>query len=215
MQSPTSWLARNSPLWRSRQSTSVVLPWSTWAMMAILRMSLRRMSQVRSTEDKGRKLRHLAAAFMPRFGGDEVSQMTEAARVTLPGASRSNAAIELAAVGRVSEQHSRPIAEAKLRKGVHGCVLSAMVQGDNGRFHLGTGPILGGTAAAGNRKSRIAFRSDCAHPFRLANVKNLLGYRRTWSRMPSAPSGCRRHHGLLLIPLCQEGVSGAGDTHTR
>ena len=43
MHSPTSWLARNSPLWRSRQSTSVVLPWSTWAMMAILRMSSRRM----------------------------------------------------------------------------------------------------------------------------------------------------------------------------
>ena len=146
-----------------------------------------------------------------------MSQMTEAARVTLPGASRSNAAIELAAVGRVSEQHSRPIAEAKLRKGVHGCVLRAMVQvnDNNPRFQLGTAPILGGTAAAGNRKSRIAFRSDRAHPFRLANPRKVIGYRRTWSRMPSAPSGCRRHHGLLLIPLCQEGVSGAGDTHTR
>src|SRR5687767_14326206 len=43
MHSPTSWLARNSPLWRSRQSTSVVLPWSTWAMIAILRTSVRRM----------------------------------------------------------------------------------------------------------------------------------------------------------------------------
>ena len=29
------------PLWRNRQSTSVVLPWSTWAMMAILRISSR------------------------------------------------------------------------------------------------------------------------------------------------------------------------------
>ena len=27
------------------QSTSVVLPWSTWAMMAILRMSVRRMGK--------------------------------------------------------------------------------------------------------------------------------------------------------------------------
>ena len=26
------------PLWLSMASTSVVLPWSTWAMMAILRM---------------------------------------------------------------------------------------------------------------------------------------------------------------------------------
>src|ERR1017187_8595809 len=31
-------LARNVPLWRSMASTSVVLPWSTWAMIAILRM---------------------------------------------------------------------------------------------------------------------------------------------------------------------------------
>src|SRR5262245_31172753 len=35
--SRTSWLARKTPLWRSRASTSVVLPWSTWAMMATLR----------------------------------------------------------------------------------------------------------------------------------------------------------------------------------
>ena len=31
-------LARKVPLCRSMASTSVVLPWSTWAMMAILRM---------------------------------------------------------------------------------------------------------------------------------------------------------------------------------
>jgi hypothetical protein len=29
---------RNVPLWRSMASTSVVLPWSTWAMMAMLKM---------------------------------------------------------------------------------------------------------------------------------------------------------------------------------
>jgi translation elongation factor EF-G len=32
-----SWLARYWPLWRSIASTRVVLPWSTWAMMATLR----------------------------------------------------------------------------------------------------------------------------------------------------------------------------------
>src|SRR5262249_31977482 len=42
MQLPTSCDARNSPLWRKRQSTSVVLPWSTWEMMAIFRTSERR-----------------------------------------------------------------------------------------------------------------------------------------------------------------------------
>src|SRR5579884_414495 len=36
--SATASLARKVPDWRSIASTSVVLPWSTWAMMAILRM---------------------------------------------------------------------------------------------------------------------------------------------------------------------------------
>src|SRR5277367_37444 len=31
-------LARKVPAWRNMASTSVVLPWSTWAMMAILRI---------------------------------------------------------------------------------------------------------------------------------------------------------------------------------
>ena len=33
----TSWLALNRPLWRNMASTRVVLPWSTWAMMAMFR----------------------------------------------------------------------------------------------------------------------------------------------------------------------------------
>ena len=36
--SATCWFARNRPLWRSRASTRVVLPWSTCAMMAMLRI---------------------------------------------------------------------------------------------------------------------------------------------------------------------------------
>ena len=36
--SATFSLARKVPLWRSSWSTSVVLPWSTWAMMAMLRI---------------------------------------------------------------------------------------------------------------------------------------------------------------------------------
>ena len=35
--SATFWFSRNEPDWESRRSISVVLPWSTWAMMAILR----------------------------------------------------------------------------------------------------------------------------------------------------------------------------------
>ena len=39
--SATSWFARNAPDCQSIASTSVVLPWSTWATMATLRMSVR------------------------------------------------------------------------------------------------------------------------------------------------------------------------------
>src|SRR5215212_4247857 len=39
--SSTSWLARNAPLCHSMASTSVVFPWSTWAMIATLRRSSR------------------------------------------------------------------------------------------------------------------------------------------------------------------------------
>ena len=39
--SATSWLARKAPDCHSMASTSVVLPWSTWATMATLRMSSR------------------------------------------------------------------------------------------------------------------------------------------------------------------------------
>ena len=39
--SATSWLERNAPVCHSIWSTSVVLPWSTWATMATLRKSLR------------------------------------------------------------------------------------------------------------------------------------------------------------------------------
>ena len=39
--SATSWLARKAPDCHSMASTSVVLPWSTWATIATLRMSER------------------------------------------------------------------------------------------------------------------------------------------------------------------------------
>ena len=38
----TSWLARKAPDCHSIASTSVVLPWSTWATIATLRRSERR-----------------------------------------------------------------------------------------------------------------------------------------------------------------------------
>ena len=41
IRSTTAWFSRNTPVWRSIASTSVVLPWSTWATMATLRRSVR------------------------------------------------------------------------------------------------------------------------------------------------------------------------------
>ena len=43
----TAWLARKIPDWRNIWSTRVVLPWSTWAMMATLRMFIPRLPGVR------------------------------------------------------------------------------------------------------------------------------------------------------------------------
>lgn len=40
MRSPDTCASRNCPHWRSIWSTSVVFPWSTWAIMAMLRMVL-------------------------------------------------------------------------------------------------------------------------------------------------------------------------------
>ena len=37
IRSPTCWCLANVPAWTSSLSTSVVLPWSTWAMIAMLR----------------------------------------------------------------------------------------------------------------------------------------------------------------------------------
>ena len=37
----SAWCAVKAPVWRSMASTSVVLPWSTWATIATLRRSLR------------------------------------------------------------------------------------------------------------------------------------------------------------------------------
>ncbi len=40
IRSPTCWCFANVPAWTSSLSTSVVLPWSTWAMIAMLRRTL-------------------------------------------------------------------------------------------------------------------------------------------------------------------------------
>ena len=48
--STTAWFARKAPVWRSIASTSVVLPWSTWATMATLRRSPRVAAEGRLVE---------------------------------------------------------------------------------------------------------------------------------------------------------------------
>ena len=45
--------SRKVPLWRSNWSTSVVLPWSTWAMIAMLRICLCMLAFVLSDSGEG------------------------------------------------------------------------------------------------------------------------------------------------------------------
>ena len=61
--SATSWLARNAPDCHSSASTSVVLPWSTCATIARLRMSSRLAMSVRHCRDKaGSRRRSLSCS---------------------------------------------------------------------------------------------------------------------------------------------------------
>ena len=49
----TSWFSRNEPDCQSIASTSVVFPWSTWATMATLRRSSRRLRMGSDTAQQG------------------------------------------------------------------------------------------------------------------------------------------------------------------
>ena len=49
MRSTICWFSRKTLVWRNMPSTSVVLPWSTWAMIAMLRISGRGLRRVRSS----------------------------------------------------------------------------------------------------------------------------------------------------------------------
>src|SRR5919204_1766196 len=64
--SATSWLARKAPDCHSIASTSVVLPWSTWAMIATLRRSSRRIG--RSTLTRFVVERYGGRVVGPHFG---------------------------------------------------------------------------------------------------------------------------------------------------
>src|SRR4051794_33995674 len=56
--SATSWLARKAPVCHNMASTSVVLPWSTWATIATLRRSLRVGTKVRRYPLRGQQSEH-------------------------------------------------------------------------------------------------------------------------------------------------------------
>src|SRR5215831_6295800 len=73
--SATCWLARNAPLWRSIASTRVVFPWSTWAMIAMLRISMVSKAEPRSRTGAGSESKQAsllllfsAANLQPRRG---------------------------------------------------------------------------------------------------------------------------------------------------
>src|SRR5687767_13597926 len=66
--SVSSWLARKVPLWRSRQSTSVVLPWSTCAMIATLRSGM--LNSSRRADEALQVLGRVDAAHAARVARD-------------------------------------------------------------------------------------------------------------------------------------------------
>src|SRR3954468_3931185 len=104
MQSPTSCEARYSPLWRSRQSTSVVFPWSTWAMMAIFRTSLRRMAGIVAGcwSGKWKRLAILPRERVLRYGDDFGDR-----DILVKGAVRSDG-FAFSSGNRVDAQNSSP-----------------------------------------------------------------------------------------------------------
>ena len=67
--SATTWCSRKEPDWRSSWSTSVVLPWSTCAMMAMLRMSMRRTLGRARPHLGGREGRGTPACCSAHIGG--------------------------------------------------------------------------------------------------------------------------------------------------
>src|SRR5215472_13836829 len=56
-------LARNAPLWRSIASTKVVFPWSTWAIIAMLRISIpaEKLGQAEKDQDRAIQSQHVFA----------------------------------------------------------------------------------------------------------------------------------------------------------
>src|SRR4051794_38339407 len=71
--SATSWLSRKEPDCQSSASTSVVLPWSTWATIATLRRSSRRAGRLASdiaitlAVHYSGQFRHRVVAVLPEF----------------------------------------------------------------------------------------------------------------------------------------------------
>src|SRR5208282_157738 len=66
--STTRWFSRNEPDCCSSRSTSVVLPWSTWAMMAILRSFM----ECRTLNRYGPRRARYCDAYIVRFGAEAI-----------------------------------------------------------------------------------------------------------------------------------------------
>src|SRR5687768_18596763 len=84
-----TWLSRKLPLWRRRASTSVVLPWSTWAMMATFRMSLRTWFMWRNSQSTARHERR-DSKFEYSDGPPRRLQRNSAATFPVPGVQKAD-----------------------------------------------------------------------------------------------------------------------------
>src|SRR5206468_11724024 len=126
--SATCWLARNAPLWRSIASTSVVLPWSTWAMIAMLRMSIRKTAgsaagdqRMRGSDqagfgDKTRQRRFGAGADMADdFGSAQTADLAAGGERAVAGqAIKETASVKIAGPGGVDDPRDRRGGDAML-----------------------------------------------------------------------------------------------------
>src|SRR5439155_114767 len=112
------WLSRKVPLWRSSWSTSVVLPWSTWAMMAMLRICLFMVS----CGDQGLHFEGAEKAVGDQLARGDVRTAEKGARLGTIDANRRRIGLRDAAAQAgqkaacvvVVQMHRRPVADQRI-----------------------------------------------------------------------------------------------------
>ena len=186
--SSTSWLARNAPVCQSMASTSVVLPWSTWAMIAALRSGAADMKQLRKRI---------------RSGGKDAPQPPPY-RAPAPPGQKSGAFSDTAALGRgpcPRNSLSSPMPVMKL--GHVGAWRSARRAPPGRPTPRTPGP---GTSRRGPARSRSAHPSS-ARPALAMVAPRAMAVSTSAGSMVSVPDT------MIMAPACP--IAGAGGAAGR